>query len=49
MYEDIEAGHKVVKRHVYLNLESEFPQRTWKAFERKFQNISAVLDMEGRP
>jgi len=35
------------KAEVYRELAAQFPQRTPKAFELKFQNISAVLSEEG--
>jgi hypothetical protein len=48
MMEMVESGERFVKTHVYKALEREFPERSWKAFERKFCNISAVLDEMGR-
>jgi len=48
MMDKHKSGQKFVKTHVYKALERNFPNRTWKAFERKFCNISAVLDEMGR-
>ena len=48
MMEKVDRGEKFVKTHVYKALEQEFPARSWKAFERKFCNISAVLDEMGK-
>lgn len=42
------ADHKVVKTHVYRNLEEE-GQRTAKSYEFKMQNISAVLALNDLP
>ncbi len=41
-------GEHFVKTHVYKELEAEYPARSWKAFERKFCNISAIMDEMGR-
>jgi hypothetical protein len=38
-----------VKTDVYRGLARRFEGRSWKAFERKCQNISAVLEEEGFP
>jgi hypothetical protein len=42
------ADQKVVKAHVYRNLEEE-GTRTWKSYEFKMQNISAVLALNDLP
>ncbi len=41
-------GEHFVKTHVYKELEAEYPARSWKAFERKFCNISAIMDEMGQ-
>jgi hypothetical protein len=38
-----EAGGSPVKVAIYRQLSAQFPNRSPKAFERKFQNISAIL------
>lgn len=38
-----EAGESPVKVAIYRELSTQFPYRSPKAFERKFQNISATL------
>jgi hypothetical protein len=42
------ADQKVVKSHVYRDLEAE-GARTWKSYEYKMQNISAVLALNDLP
>lgn len=42
------ADQKVVKAHVYRDLEAE-GARTWKSYEYKMQNISAVLALNDLP
>jgi hypothetical protein len=42
----LEAEHRseyINKREIYRQLSNEFPQRSQKSFELKFQNISAIL------
>ena len=43
------AGQKFNKKELYRKLSSRFPTRTEKAFELKFQNISAILYEEHLP
>lgn len=43
------AGEKLVKSKHLKALAAQFPTRSLKAFEYKFQNISAVLSDLGRP
>ena len=43
------AGRPTNKAAIYRNLSSMYPARTAKAFEYKFQNISAVLYEEKLP
>jgi hypothetical protein len=44
------AGKSTVKVDVYRSLEQRFnKRRSWKAFERKMQNISAVLEENRLP
>ncbi len=42
MYRAEQEGRRVVKKHMYLELEDRF-DRTWKAYERRMQNISHVV------
>lgn len=43
LLESEHAGKKTNKAEIYRSLSSRCPSRTPKAFERKFQNISAIL------
>lgn len=42
------AGHSINKTEVYKGLASQW-RRSWKAYERKMQNISAVLVLHDHP
>ncbi len=44
-----ENGEPIVKAHIYKRLAEKYPARNAGAFERKFQNISAVLFEEKLP
>ena len=43
------AGENTIKAAIYKTLSTKFPQRSTKAFELKFQNISAILYEENLP
>jgi 5-methylcytosine-specific restriction protein A len=47
LFREIRLGRSPVKKAVYQSLHEEMPQRTAKAFERKFMNISFWLDEDG--
>lgn len=44
-----QSGQSTNKASLYRNLSSKFPQRSIKAFELKFQNISAILYEQHQP
>ena len=44
-----ENGEPIIKAHIYKRLAEKYPARYAGAFERKFQNISAVLFEEKLP
>jgi hypothetical protein len=47
LFRDIRLGRKAVKKPFYDALHAAMPQRSAKAFERKFMNVSFWLDQEG--
>jgi hypothetical protein len=49
LHDDVREGRQVNKRAIYRELASRFAARTEKAFELKFQNISACLSAMGLP
>ena len=43
LFEAQQNGETINKAALYRKLSAEYPERSSKAFELKFQNISAVL------
>jgi len=43
------AGKQAIKSEIYAKLSTAFPDRSSKAFELKFQNVSAILYEENLP